>query len=84
MSKSKLKMKKPGQSARLLNGTLVFSTEALEDGTVEQYGRNWELYCTWCDLNDLDPIPSTPTMIFAYVCWLAERKARILITVRTC
>lgn len=52
---------------------LKLAASALEDGTVEQYGRNWELYCTWCDLNDLDPIPSTPTMIFAYVGWLAER-----------
>ena len=46
---------------------------ALEDSTVEQYGRHWATFCTWCAENSLEPLPATPRMIVAYIGTLAER-----------
>ena len=46
---------------------------ALEDSTVEQYGRHWTTFCTWCAENGLEPLPATPRMIVAYIGTLAER-----------
>ena len=52
---------------------LRLAASALEDGTVDGYARHWATSAEWCAANELQPMPATPFMIFAYVGHLAER-----------
>ena len=49
------------------------AASALEDSTVEGYERHWRSFVEWCGEADLDPLPATPQMIFAYVGALADK-----------
>jgi len=39
---------------------------------VSAYGRHWQRFCQWCQLNALEPVPATPLMVVAYIGWLAQ------------
>ncbi|KAL1504118.1 hypothetical protein AB1Y20_010528 [Prymnesium parvum] len=46
---------------------------ALESSTARSYGRHWLAFCEWCAAHDLDPMPATQRMVFAYIGFLAEK-----------
>jgi len=52
---------------------LRLAATALETSTSRSYKQKWALFCEWCRTANLQPLPATSTMVFAYIGWLAER-----------
>ncbi len=49
------------------------AASAREDTTNEGYDRHWNEFDEWCAAQQLESLPATPRMVFAYVGHLADK-----------